>query len=127
MNIIPKDIPSFRLDLRQAMDVKKSTQKDVERLTGVSQTTICNFLQGKRGISGNVLLKLCHFVYEHTPPPTTPASPPAPGSPEEAADAAARAKRRRGRPRRHPDDTPATGAGAEQGTSGAPGCDAGAA
>lgn len=57
----------------------------------------------------------------------TPTSPPAPGSPEEAADAAARAKRRRGRPRRRPDGTPATGGGAEQGTSGAPGCDAGAA
>ena len=57
----------------------------------------------------------------------TPTSPPAPGSPEEVADAAACAKRRRGRPRRHPDGTPATGGGADQGTSGAPGCDAGAA
>ena len=97
----------------------------LSRESGVNTATISRLRTGaQRDVSSEFADALRAAMRRLT---ATPTSPPAPGSPGAAADAAAPAKRRRGRPRRHPDGTPATGGGAEQGTSGAPGCDAGAA
>lgn len=63
MNTTPRDLTTFRGDLRRAMQTTKSTQKDVERVTGVAQGIICNFLSGKRGLSGDSVFKLWPFVY----------------------------------------------------------------
>lgn len=120
--------------LKNALDRRGLTVLEASKM-GAPYQTLRKHYRGERNIGEKSLLMYERILkiprYELRPdlcpPPATPASPPAPESPGAAADAAARAKRRRGRPRRHPDGTPATGAGAEQGTSGAPGCDAGAA
>lgn len=88
MDTTPRDLTSFRGDLRQAMSRTESTQKDVERITGVAQGIICNFLSGKRGLSGDSVFKLWPFVYPEPPAPT-PAPAPAPPAEADGGDDAA--------------------------------------
>ena len=63
MNTQTSPIDRFREDLRDAITSRKANQGDVVRASGVSQGAISNFLSGKRGLSGESLLKLWPFVY----------------------------------------------------------------
>lgn len=66
MKRIPTDIGVFRDDLRQAMRTNNDTQEGVGRTVGVSQAVICNFLTGKRGLSGDSVFKIMSYVYPET-------------------------------------------------------------
>lgn len=63
MKRIPTDIGVFRDDLRQAMLANKDTQDSVGRTVGLSQAVICNFLTGRRGLSGDSVFKIMAYVY----------------------------------------------------------------
>jgi len=63
MNSQTSPIDRFREDLRNAILTRDETQSDVERVSGVSQGMISNFLNGKRGLSGASVLKLWPYVY----------------------------------------------------------------
>lgn len=63
MKRIPTDIGVFRDDLRKAMIANNDTQDGVGRTVGVSQAVICNFLTGKRGLSGDSVFKIMSYVY----------------------------------------------------------------
>ena len=63
MNNQTSPIERFREDLRNAILQRDETQTEVERICGVSQGMISNFLNGKRGLSGASVLKLWPYVY----------------------------------------------------------------
>ena len=66
MNTFSKKLPtieSLRNDLRIVMSEQKLTQQSVEAISGVPQSTISSFLQGKRGLSAQSMLLLWPIVY----------------------------------------------------------------
>lgn len=63
MNTPPHDLNTFRRDLRAAMERCGCGQTDLVRRYGVSQASLSNFLNARRGLSADALLKLWAFVY----------------------------------------------------------------
>lgn len=62
MNKLPS-LNELRDDTRRCIANKKTTQSEVCKLTGLTRPILCNFLNGRRGLSYQNAIALWPFVY----------------------------------------------------------------
>lgn len=62
----------FRRDLTQAMSAFGYTQQSLSQATGITQSAISKFVNGKQRISAENLFKLWEYVYQDPLPAPTP-------------------------------------------------------